>query len=130
MILKFFYRLKRKKIDLVIIGPEAPLVEGIAQKIRESGIAVFGPNADGAMLEASKNFLKEIMNAAEIPTADLSILQQQKKLTNLSNDMSMGWYCIERWMDLQLVKSVVVCDNKEQALEAIQSLVENNAFKS
>ena len=55
--------------DLVIIGPEAPLVAGVADAVRARGIACFGPTADAARLEGSKAFAKEVMAAAGVPTA-------------------------------------------------------------
>ena len=56
-------------IDLVVIGPEAPLEAGVADGLRAAGVPVFGPNAGGARLESSKSFAKEIMAAAGVPTA-------------------------------------------------------------
>ncbi|MGH3359673.1 MAG: phosphoribosylamine--glycine ligase [Nocardioidaceae bacterium] len=55
--------------DLVVIGPEAPLVEGVADHVRRAGIACFGPTRDAARLEGSKAFAKQVMAAAEVPTA-------------------------------------------------------------
>lgn len=55
-------------VDLVVIGPEAPLVSGVADALRARGIAVFGPNKSAARLEGSKDFAKEIMDAAGVPT--------------------------------------------------------------
>ena len=55
--------------DLVVIGPEAPLVAGVADAVRAAGIACFGPSAAAARLEGSKAFAKEVMAAAEVPTA-------------------------------------------------------------
>jgi phosphoribosylamine---glycine ligase len=60
---------KRLGVDLVVIGPEAPLVAGVADGLRASGIAVFGPDAAAARVEGSKAFAKEVMKAAAIPTA-------------------------------------------------------------
>ena len=57
-------------IDLVVVGPEAPLVAGVADALREAGIAVFGPNAAAAQLEGSKGFTKDLCRANRIPTAD------------------------------------------------------------
>jgi len=57
-------------IDLVVVGPEAPLVAGVADALREAGIAVFGPNAAAAQLEGSKGFTKDLCRANAIPTAD------------------------------------------------------------
>lgn len=61
---------QRERIDLIVIGPEAPLVAGVADAARAAGIAVFGPNADAAMLEGSKGFTKDLCARAAIPTAD------------------------------------------------------------
>jgi phosphoribosylamine--glycine ligase len=55
--------------DLVVIGPEGPLVAGVADVLRQNGIAVFGPSADAARIEGSKSFAKEILHAAGVPTA-------------------------------------------------------------
>ncbi|RIV38915.1 phosphoribosylamine--glycine ligase [Micromonospora radicis] len=55
--------------DLVVIGPEAPLVAGVADAVRAKGIAVFGPSAEAARLEGSKTFAKDVMTAAAVPTA-------------------------------------------------------------
>ena len=61
---------KRESIDLVVVGPEAPLVAGVGDALRASGIAVFGPNAAAAQLEGSKGFTKDLCRANAIPTAD------------------------------------------------------------
>ncbi|HET7690739.1 MAG TPA: phosphoribosylamine--glycine ligase, partial [Nocardioidaceae bacterium] len=60
---------QRLGVDLVVVGPEAPLVAGVADTLREAGIDVFGPSAAAARLEGSKAFAKEIMAAAGVPTA-------------------------------------------------------------
>ena len=56
-------------VDLVVVGPEAPLVAGVADAVREAGIDCFGPSGEAAMLEGSKAFAKDVMAAAEVPTA-------------------------------------------------------------
>src|SRR5690606_12105209 len=56
-------------IDFVVVGPEAPLVAGLVDRLKEAGIAAFGPDAAAARLEGSKSFMKEICDAAGIPTA-------------------------------------------------------------
>ncbi|KJF17894.1 phosphoribosylamine--glycine ligase [Acidithrix sp. C25] len=56
--------------DLFVIGPEAPLVDGLADRLRQQGKSVFGPGRDGAMLEGSKDFMKEIAASAKVPTAN------------------------------------------------------------
>ncbi|HET9810903.1 MAG TPA: phosphoribosylamine--glycine ligase [Sphingomicrobium sp.] len=60
---------RRRSIDLVVIGPEAPLVAGVGDLLREAGFAVFGPNAAAAQLEGSKGFTKDLCEANHIPTA-------------------------------------------------------------
>ena len=61
---------RRLAADLVVVGPEVPLVAGLAQELRAAGIAVFGPDAGAARIEGSKRFAKEVMRAAGVPTAD------------------------------------------------------------
>ena len=61
---------RARSIDLVVIGPEAPLVAGVADALRSAGIGVFGPNAAAAQLEGSKGFTKDLCRANAIPTAD------------------------------------------------------------
>jgi phosphoribosylamine--glycine ligase len=61
---------RARSIDLVVVGPEAPLVAGLADRLRAEGIAVFGPTAAAARIEGSKAFAKEVMLAAGIPTAE------------------------------------------------------------
>ena len=61
---------RKAEIDLVVVGPEAPLVAGVADALRKVGVAVFGPNAAAAQLEGSKGFTKDLCRANRIPTAD------------------------------------------------------------
>ncbi len=60
---------RSEAVDLVVIGPEQPLVDGLADRLRATGILAFGPGADGAQLEGSKAYLKELVHAADVPTA-------------------------------------------------------------
>ena len=62
-------KLKLLNIDLVVIGPETPLAEGLSDVLRANNFDVFGPGADGAKLESSKSWAKEFMKKANIPTA-------------------------------------------------------------
>jgi phosphoribosylamine---glycine ligase len=63
---------RREAVDLVVVGPEAPLVDGLVDRLAEAGIAAFGPRAAAARLEGSKAFAKEVMEAAGVPTAGWS----------------------------------------------------------
>ncbi|MBR6459124.1 MAG: phosphoribosylamine--glycine ligase [Actinomycetaceae bacterium] len=64
---------QREQVDLVVVGPEAPLVAGVADAVREAGIAVFGPGGQAAQLEGSKAFAKEVMQLAGVPTAEARV---------------------------------------------------------
>ena len=66
--------------DLVVVGPEAPLVAGVADAVREAGIPVFGPGAEAARLEGSKAFAKEVMAAADVPTAEAVVCTTEAEL--------------------------------------------------
>ncbi len=61
---------KEKQIDLVIIGPEQPLVDGLSDQLRNEGIKVFGPSSNASRIESSKAFAKKIMSDASVPTAN------------------------------------------------------------
>ncbi len=61
---------RRLGVDLVVVGPEAPLVGGLADELRRAGVAVFGPSAAAARIEGSKSFAKEVLQAAGVPTAE------------------------------------------------------------
>jgi phosphoribosylamine--glycine ligase len=60
---------REHEVDLVVVGPEAPLVAGVGEELRRAGVAVFGPSAEAARIEGSKSFAKEVMYAAGVPTA-------------------------------------------------------------
>jgi len=66
--------------ELVVVGPEAPLVAGVADAVREAGIPVFGPGAEAARLEGSKAFAKEVMAAADVPTAEAVVCTTETDL--------------------------------------------------
>ena len=70
----------RMGADLVVVGPEAPLVAGVADDVREAGILVFGPGAKAARLESSKAFAKEVMRAAGVPTAEAAVCSTEAEL--------------------------------------------------
>ena len=69
---------ERERIDLTVVGPEAPLVDGLADQLRLRGFAVFGPGADGARIEGSKAFAKEVMRAAGVPTAHADVFTEHE----------------------------------------------------
>ena len=111
---------KSHSIDLVVVGPEAPLAAGLADRLRAAGLAVFGPGADGAQLEASKQWAKALMVAAAIPTAGywpassrdeaLAILEAQgRPLVVKADGLAAG-------------KGVTVADSIAEARAAIEEI--------
>jgi phosphoribosylamine--glycine ligase len=98
-------------IDLVVVGPEVPLVAGVADQLRHAGIAVFGPGREAAMLEGSKTFAKELMIAAGVPTA--------KELSEPT------WPCVVKADGLAAGKGVFVCPD---AVSLARALKEVGAF--
>jgi phosphoribosylamine---glycine ligase len=75
---------EENSVDLVVVGPEAPLVNGIADHLDTHGIAVFGPRKTAAMLEGSKEYAKEFMVKYNIPTADYAVFQPMSLMTHSS----------------------------------------------
>ncbi len=106
-------------IELVVIGPEAPLVAGVADVLREAGIPVFGPDAQGAQLEGSKTYSKRFMDANGIPTA---------RYQSFTDAASARAYCKELGAPLVVKadglaagKGVVVAETLDMALDAVEA---------
>ena len=78
----------KNKIDLVVIGAEKPLSEGLADDMRKAGLIVFGPGADGALIEASKNWSKELMGKAKIPTARYWSATNQEEALKIVDELN------------------------------------------
>lgn len=104
-----------ERIDLAVIGPEAPLVAGVADALREQGIAVFGPSQDASQLEGSKQFAKEIMAAADIPTG-LARMCDTLKDVEEAMDLMGAPYVIKA-DGLAAGKGVLVTNDRIAALE-------------
>lgn len=106
-------------IELVVIGPEAPLVAGVADVLREAGIPVFGPDAQGAQLEGSKTYSKRFMDANGIPTA---------RYQSFTDAASARAYCEELGAPLVVKadglaagKGVMVAETLDMALDAVEA---------
>lgn len=109
----------RLGVDLVVVGPEAPLVEGAADLLRQKGIAVFGPGKGAAQIEGSKAFSKELMAAAKVPTARFELF------TDLGQAAARAraWGPVVVKADgLAAGKGVVVADDGEEAEAAVRAL--------
>jgi len=111
-------------ITLVVVGPEAPLVAGLADGLRARGVAVVGPGRDGARLEASKSFCKEVMVAAGVPTARYARCTTEEEVAAFARSFD-GDALVVKADGLAGGKGVVVCDSIESArTEAIKMLRE------
>jgi len=101
--------------DLVVIGPEIPLVAGAADAVRAKGIAVFGPSAQAAQLEGSKAFAKDVMTAAGVPTADARVCATIDDVASALG--TFGAPHVVKDDGLAAGKGVIVTDNFDAALE-------------
>ena len=112
------------RVDLVVVGPEAPLVAGVVDALTDAGIRSFGPTAAAARLEGSKAFCKEVMGAAGVPTALYTVVQ----------DAQAGLDAIERYPvvikadGLAAGKGVIIAQDEEQAREALHQLLVERRF--
>jgi phosphoribosylamine--glycine ligase len=95
-------------VDLVVVGPEGPLVAGVGDALRRNGLAVFGPGRDAARIEGSKSFAKEVMRGAGVPTAEtLSVARTP---------------CVVKADGLAAGKGVFLCHTQEELDGALQSV--------
>ncbi|MFW6732659.1 MAG: phosphoribosylamine--glycine ligase [Synechococcaceae bacterium WB9_2_170] len=108
---------RREAIDLVVIGPEGPLAAGLADDLRQAGLAVFGPGADGARLEASKDWAKTLMREAGIPTAGFWTVMSREE--GLALVRSLGRPLVVKANGLAAGKGVVVAETLEETEAAI-----------
>ena len=102
-------------VDLVIIGPEAPLVTGVANALRKAGVAVFGPDKEAAAIEGSKSFAKDIMAAAGVPNGKAWTVSTEDELT-AALDASGSPYVVKA-DGLAAGKGVLVTEDREAAIE-------------
>ncbi|AKU15564.1 phosphoribosylamine--glycine ligase [Luteipulveratus mongoliensis] len=108
--------------DLVVVGPEAPLVAGVADIVRERGIACFGPSGEAAQLEGSKAFAKEVMAAADVPTARAYVCDTPDQVLNALD--ATGAPYVVKDDGLAAGKGVVVTDDHEAAVAHAQSILD------
>ena len=110
---------RSRAIDLVIIGPEAPLVAGVADALRAAGIAVFGPNAAAAQLEGSKGFTKDLCRANAIPTAEYVRVERASDALRALDDF--GIPVVVKADGLAAGKGVTVAMSRAEAEAAIDA---------
>lgn len=114
---------KKLDADLVVIGPEVPLVLGVADALREAGIAAFGPSADAARIEGSKAFAKDVMAAAGVRTAHSEIVDSPALLDGALDRFGPHW--VVKDDGLAAGKGVVVTTDRLIARDHAAELLEN-----
>ncbi len=117
---------KEKAIDLVVIGAEAQLVNGLVDALQEAGIKAFGPKKDAAEIEGSKEFSKNLMKKYGIPTAKYEVFSDAAKARAYVK--AEGAPIVIKADGLAAGKGVVVAMTLDEALSAVDDIMENQAF--
>ena len=117
---------KKEGVDLTIVGPEDPLVDGITDKFQEEGLLCFGPSKDAARLEGSKEFMKDFLIRHNIPTASYETFTDSKKA--ISYIKEQGCPIVIKADGLAAGKGVTVAFNTDQAIEAVNQSLESKTF--
>jgi phosphoribosylamine--glycine ligase len=117
---------RRERVDLVVVGPEHPLAAGIADRLAGAGLAVFGPSAAAARLEASKSFAKEFMQRHAIPTAAFASFDALDAAR--AHVRSRGGPCVVKADGLAAGKGVFVCDGPADAERALVEIMGERRF--
>ena len=107
--------IKLKKIDLVLVGPEQPLVDGIVDFLEKNKIKVFGPNKYASQLEGSKAFMKSICKKNNIPTANFQVCKKRKDILEFLSKNELP--VVVKADGLAAGKGVTICYSKEDVLK-------------
>jgi phosphoribosylamine--glycine ligase len=113
-------------LDLVIIGPEGPLVDGLADRLRAVGVRVFGPGADGAQVEGSKEYMKDLADAAGLPTARYGAFTDADEAIAFLHTLPGPW--VVKTDGLAAGKGVLVADTVEAAEADVRDKLSGDAF--
>ncbi|WP_456426377.1 phosphoribosylamine--glycine ligase [Desulfurobacterium sp.] len=117
---------EKEKIDLTVVGPEAPLVAGIVNEFESRGLKIFGPSKEAARLEGSKAFSKEMMKVFGVPTAEFKIFDNPEEAKSYIKEK--GAPIVVKADGLAAGKGVVVAQTIEEALEAIDRIMVDKVF--
>jgi phosphoribosylamine---glycine ligase len=114
----------RERVDLVVVGPEAPLVDGLADSCAAAGVACFGPSAAAARLEGSKAFAKDVMAAAGVPTAAHAVVESvEDGLAAIA-----GYPAVIKADGLAAGKGVVIASREADARAALEAMLVERRF--
>ncbi len=123
-----------ERVDLVVVGPEAPLVAGLADELERAGVTCFGPTRAGAQLEGSKAFCKAVMEAAEVPTAAYRVVTTVQDGLAAIRELrpehpSAGCYpAVIKADGLAAGKGVIVATSEDEARKALEQLLVEHRF--
>ena len=113
-------------IDLTIVGPELPLVNGIVDKFRSNGLSIFGPTSKAAALEGSKLFAKEMMRKYSIPTAKYQSFENTDEAFDYITEITVP--CVIKASGLAAGKGVIICNSVKEAEEAVKKMLVDRKF--
>ncbi|HUG68714.1 MAG TPA: phosphoribosylamine--glycine ligase [Pirellulaceae bacterium] len=123
---------KENKVELTIVGPEAPLTAGIVDAFEKAKLRVFGPSKAAAQLEGSKVFCKDLLHHANIPTADYKVFKDAHRastyITERYPDEKQTVPVVVKADGLAAGKGVIVCSKRSEALEAINRIARDREF--
>lgn len=117
-----------ESIDLTVVGPEAPLVDGIVDRFNEAGLRCFGPQAGAAQLEGSKAFAKDFMQRHKIPTARYANFSDMDQALEYLQNHPLP--VVIKASGLAAGKGVIIAENLSHAEDAVRSMLEHNQFGS
>ncbi len=115
-------------VDLVVVGPEAPLTSGISAVLDQVGIACFGPTAAAAILEGSKAFAKSFMERHDIPTPAFRVFGDLSPAVEFARAPEWGFPTVVKADGLAAGKGVIMCDDADEAEQAVRLCMEDRAF--
>lgn len=117
----------RNKIDLTVVGPEAPLAQGIVDRFCVNGLRIFGPSKEAAKIESSKVFMKELARKYDIPTAAFEIFSDSASAKKYLKEIKGNF--VVKADGLAAGKGVVVCSSKEEGVSAVEAIMEKRIFR-
>ncbi len=117
---------RREKIDLTVVGPEVPLVAGLVDALEKEGYPVFGPRQRAAEIEGSKVMAKEIMHRYGIPTARYAVFDNAQQAKDYIKQLAGP--CVVKADGLAAGKGVIVAEDEQTALAAVNDIMENQIF--
>lgn len=117
---------KERQIDLTVIGPEIPLVEGLVDKLDTAGVKSFGPTAAAAALEGSKAFAKDFMKRHQIPTSASETFTEVQPALDYLQTLPAPY--VIKADGLAAGKGVLICDSLEKAQASVKDMLENKTF--